>query len=73
MGNKTKKLTLVLNIILTVAGLGVFGYGLYLFSNSFQECTAWGDNYSTFVSFVFVWIFGLGVCRFIFGIWSNRE
>lgn len=68
-----KKLTLVLNIILTVLVLGVFGYGLYLFGNSFEECIAWEDNYTKFVSFVFVWIFGLGVCRLICGIWSDRK
>lgn len=68
-----KKLTLVLDIILTVFVLGVFGYGLYLFGNSFEECTAWGDNYTTFVSFVLVWIFGFGVCRLICGIWSDRK
>ena len=68
-----KKLTLVLNIIATVLVLGVFGYGLYLFGNAFEECTAWGDSYATFVSFVFVWIFGLGVCKLICRIWSNRE
>lgn len=68
-----KKLTLVLDIILTVLAVGVFGYGLYLFGNAFAECTAWGDYYSTFISFVFVWIFGLGVCRLICRIWSDRK
>lgn len=68
-----KKLTLVLDIILTVLILGVFGYGLYLFGNSFEECIAWGDIYAKFISFVFVWIFGLSVCRLICRIWSDRK
>ena len=68
-----KKLTLIVNIILTVLVLGIFGYGLYLFGNSLAECTAWDDNVGKFITFVIGWIFGLSICRLICGIWSDRK
>ena len=67
-----KKLTLIVNIILTVLVLGIFGYGLYLFSNSLEECTYYDDSVGKFITYVLGWIFGLGVCRLICGIWKEK-
>lgn len=68
-----KKLLLILNIIATVFVLGVFTYGLYLFGKCMNECTAWDDDFTAFVSFVVGWCFGLSICRFICRIWSDRK
>lgn len=68
-----KKSTLVFNIIETLLVLIAFGYGLYLFNGSLEECNAWDDRFSKFITFVICWMFGLSICRLIGHIWSDRK